>query len=156
MPGAWSAAPAALAGTVDMIARYIVQHEDRTLLVSVTEEKNGYRVEIDDESVLADYRAIGGGAHRSLILDGRSFEVATQSGRTGLDVFVSGEVYHMKVTDELWARAEEAAQGGGVGGEEILAPMPGAVVKINVKKDQIVLMEAFGGGFTWGSVLMRM
>ena len=25
-----------------------------------------------------------------------------------------------------------------------------------VKKDQLVLMEAFGGGFTWGSVLMRL
>lgn len=25
-----------------------------------------------------------------------------------------------------------------------------------IKKDQLVLMEAFGGGFTWGSVLMRM
>ena len=25
-----------------------------------------------------------------------------------------------------------------------------------VRKDQLVLMEAFGGGFTWGSVLMRM
>jgi 3-oxoacyl-[acyl-carrier-protein] synthase-3 len=24
-----------------------------------------------------------------------------------------------------------------------------------VKRDQLVLMEAFGGGFTWGSVLMR-
>ena len=25
-----------------------------------------------------------------------------------------------------------------------------------VKKGQMVLMEAFGGGFTWGSVLMRL
>jgi len=25
-----------------------------------------------------------------------------------------------------------------------------------VKKDQLILMEAFGGGFTWGSVLMRL
>jgi 3-oxoacyl-[acyl-carrier-protein] synthase-3 len=25
-----------------------------------------------------------------------------------------------------------------------------------VKPGQLVLMEAFGGGFTWGSVLMRM
>ena len=25
-----------------------------------------------------------------------------------------------------------------------------------VKKGQLILMEAFGGGFTWGSVLMRM
>ena len=24
-----------------------------------------------------------------------------------------------------------------------------------IKRDQLVLMEAFGGGFTWGSVLMR-
>jgi 3-oxoacyl-[acyl-carrier-protein] synthase-3 len=25
-----------------------------------------------------------------------------------------------------------------------------------IKKGQLVLMEAFGGGFTWGSVLMRL
>ena len=25
-----------------------------------------------------------------------------------------------------------------------------------VKEGQLVLMEAFGGGFTWGSVLMRL
>jgi 3-oxoacyl-[acyl-carrier-protein] synthase-3 len=24
-----------------------------------------------------------------------------------------------------------------------------------IKRDHLVLMEAFGGGFTWGSVLMR-
>jgi 3-oxoacyl-[acyl-carrier-protein] synthase-3 len=25
-----------------------------------------------------------------------------------------------------------------------------------IKKGQLILMEAFGGGFTWGSVLMRL
>ena len=32
---------------------------------------------------------------------------------------------------------------------------PGGIRDGRVKKGDLVLMEAFGGGFTWGSILMR-
>ena len=29
-------------------------------------------------------------------------------------------------------------------------------INLNIKKGEIVLMEAFGGGFVWGSALVKM
>jgi len=53
-------------------------------------------------------------------------------------VYVSGDVFRVRVTDELWARAEAAAHGAGTGHERVASPMPGAVVRIPVEKGQIV------------------
>ncbi len=57
--------------------------------------------------------------------------------RDGLDVYISGDVFYVRVTDEVWARAESAAHGV-VSGEEVASPMPGSVVRISVELGQIV------------------
>lgn len=122
-----------------MAARYVVHHNGEPVLVTVYEEREGYRLEFEDgETVHVDVRTIGAGPHRSLLIDGKSYEADTMPAQDGIDVYISGDVYHLKVTDELWAQAEEAAHGGSGGGEQILSPMPGAVVDIPVKVGQTV------------------
>jgi biotin carboxyl carrier protein len=120
-----------------MSTRYIVHLGDRQQSVSITEAGNGYRVEIDGEAVEVDSLSVPGSPTRSLLIDGRSFEAATMPSRDGLDVYISGDVFHVRVTDELWARAESAAHGA-VSGEEVASPMPGSVVRISVEMGQVV------------------
>jgi len=119
-----------------MASRYIVHKDGETLTVSISRTETGYRLEMDGETVPVDCRAVGGGV-RSLIIDGDSYETATMTGREGMDVYVSGDVFHVRVTDELWARAETT--GGAAGGrEQVVSPMPGAVVRIEVEPGQVV------------------
>ena len=121
-----------------MPTRYIVHRGDETLTVTLTEEGNGYRIELDGQSVHVDCRSVEDSPTRSLIIDGSSYETATMPSRDGLDVYVSGDVFQVRVTDELWARAEGAAGAAESGREEIVSPMPGSVVRIAVEMGQKV------------------
>ncbi len=137
MPGGSWAARARWNGGADVSARYVVHKGDETLTVAVTEEGTGYRVEIDGDVLYVDSRSTPGSPTRSIIIDGRSYEAACVSGRDGMEVYLSGDVFHVRVTDELWARAEEAAHGT-AGGETVASPMPGSVVKVLVKEGEVV------------------
>ncbi len=121
-----------------MSSRYLVDNQDKRHEVVITEDGDGYRVVIDGESFTASVRDITGNPTRSLLIDGRSYEIATMSSRDGTDVYVSGDVFRVRVTDELWARAEGGASVADAGREAVLSPMPGAVVSIEVELGQVV------------------
>ena len=129
-----------------MSTRYIVHKDDETLEVTIARSGQGYRLEIDGEVFEVDSQSVHEGGVRSLLIDGRSYETAVMKSRDGVDVYVSGDVFHVRVTDELWARAEAAAHSGEPGQEQILSPMPGVVVSILVKQGQIV---SPGQGWRW-------
>lgn len=114
-----------------MSTRYIVHKDGETHRVVVEPRPGGYRVLLDDAPIEVDAAKIRGTLH-SLLIDGRSYEVATMPSRDGLDVYVSGDVFHVRVVDELWARAEGQAEAAATGREEIVSPMPGAVVGVRV------------------------
>jgi acetyl/propionyl-CoA carboxylase alpha subunit len=115
-----------------MAVRYIVHTENRIHEVAVTPAGEGYVLEIDGTPVTVDSRLLRGGSLRSLIVDGRSYESATMPVRDGMDVYVSGDVFRFRVTDLLWARAEGSVLAAARGREDVLSPMPGAVVRILV------------------------
>jgi len=114
-----------------MSARYIVHQDGEEHRVSVEPRPNGYRVMLDDIPIDVDAATIRG-SFKSLLIDGRSYEVATVPSRDGFDVYVSGDVFHIRVVDELWARAEGRGHEAATGREEILSPMPGAVIGVHV------------------------
>lgn len=120
-----------------MSTRYIVQKGDRQLEVTIAKVRDGYRLDVGDKSVHVESQSIRGSTVRSLLIDGRSYETAVMPSRDGVDVYVSGDVFHVRVTDELWARVD-AAHDAGAGREEIQTPMPGAVVHIPVKPGDVV------------------
>lgn len=121
-----------------MSARYIVHYGDQALEVTIAETDRGYQVELDGRTIPVESRSIGGSRIRSLIIDGRSYESGTLKSRDGTDVYISGDVFRVRVTDELWARAAAAAAGGDTGREEVVSPMPGAVVTIPVEIGEFV------------------
>jgi biotin carboxyl carrier protein len=114
-----------------MSTRYIVHKDSETHRVVVEPRPGGYRVLLDDVPIEVDAARIRG-TLQSLLIDGRSYEVATMPSREGIDVYVSGDVFHVRVVDELWARAEGQGHEAATGREEIVSPMPGAVVGIRV------------------------
>jgi len=122
-----------------MAARYIVTTPDRQgMEVTIAEEGEGYRLEFDGRSVYVDVRGGSSGPTRSLLVESRSYEAATVPGRDGFDVYISGDAFHVKVVDELWARAETETDDAGGGGETVVSPMPGSVVRIVVAPGQTV------------------
>jgi len=121
-----------------MSTRYVVQKDQTTHQVTVTPVAGGYRINVDGTETEVDCVNVGPTSVRSFLIDGRSYEIATMPSRDGLDVFVSGDVFRIRVTDELWARAEAGSHEVGSGKEEVSSPMPGAVVGIPVTAGQVV------------------
>jgi acetyl/propionyl-CoA carboxylase alpha subunit len=122
-----------------MATKYIVTTpEEQGLEVVIAEEGEGYRLVFDGRSVYVDVSGTPSGPTRSLLVEGRSYEAATIPGRNGFDVYVSGDGFHVKVVDELWARAEVEAGDTSGGGETVVSPMPGSMIKIAVVLGQTV------------------
>ena len=105
--------------------------DNETHQLVVEPRVGGYRILLDDSPIEVDAARIRG-TLQSLLIDGRSYEVATMPSRDGLDVYVSGDVFHLRVVDELWARAEGQVHEATTDREEIVSPMPGAVVGVRV------------------------
>ena len=114
-----------------MSRRYIAHMDESSHLVRVEPRPGGYRVILDDAPIDVDAALIRGSIY-SLLIGRRSFEVATMPSRDGMDVYVSGDVFHIRVVDELWARVEGNSSADATGREEIVSPMPGAVVGLRV------------------------
>lgn len=131
-----------------MSTKYIVHTGDRSLEAVVVEHEGFYEISIDGAVHRIDSRGRAGGPSRSLIVDGRSYEVATVPGREGLDVYVSGDAFQVRVTDELWARTGADTETE-TGEETVRSPMPGSVVRILVNEGDrvepgqpVVIVEA--------------
>ncbi len=98
------------------------------------------RVTIDGESRQADWAVISAGAY-SILIDGRSFEARlrneSSSPSSACDVTVGGRSFRVEVEDPR--RPRYAAQAiAAEGPQEILAPMPGRIVKVLVAENQEV------------------
>lgn len=91
---------------------------------------------IDGRSVVADVVQVSPGVY-SILLGGRSLEVRVQKTAAGLVVHAAGQEYHLVVSDpRSWRRS-----GGGVeleGRQQIMAPMPGKIVRLLVARGQQV------------------
>jgi acetyl/propionyl-CoA carboxylase alpha subunit len=111
--------------------RYIVHKDGVQYRVVIEPRQGGYRILLDDEPLDVDVATITG-TIRSLLIKTRSFEVASIPSRDGLDVYVSGDVFRLRVVDELWARVEGHGPDAATGREEIVSPMPGAVIGVRV------------------------
>ena len=84
---------------------------------------------VDGRQVAACAVPVSPGAY-SILLGGRSFEVTAEEHRDGFLLRVSGREYQAQVTDpRSWRRA----RGAGVeleGRQQLVAPMPGKIVRV--------------------------
>jgi acetyl/propionyl-CoA carboxylase alpha subunit len=121
-----------------MKAAYIVVTGDARRRVEIREVGDRYEVTIDGTTHVVDSRRIGGTQVRSLLIAGRSYETNIVADGDHRDVYLNGDLYPVDLFDELWARAREGKAESASAGETILAPIPGAVVKILVEVDAVV------------------
>jgi biotin carboxyl carrier protein len=92
---------------------------------------------VDGREVEADATRISRGVY-SILLDGISLEVTVEETPGGLLVRVNGREYRVEIFDpRSWRRA----RGAGIeleGRQQLVAPMPGKVVRVLVKAGQQV------------------
>lgn len=121
-----------------MKATYVVVAGGTRRTVEVRAVGDLYEVTIDGTTHTVDARRIGGTQVRSLLIAGRSYETNIVTDGDRRDVYLNGDLYPVEVYDELWARAREGKAESASAGETILAPIPGAVVKILVETGAVV------------------
>lgn len=101
------------------------------------DESSRAKFSVDAREVEADAKRI---AHRvySILLDGKSLEATVEETSNGLLVRVNGREYRVEIFDpRSWRRV----RGAGIeleGRQQLVAPMPGKVVRVLVKAGQKV------------------
>jgi biotin carboxyl carrier protein len=107
---------------------------------------------VNDRRYQVDFSHIDGGQKFSLLVDGQSFEAfLSEDSEDGMQVVIEGVRYSVEVIDEheklLRQAGADSASLSGV--FELVAPMPGLVVKVPVavgdrveKGDVLVILES--------------
>lgn len=103
-----------------------------------------------DEKIAADVVPLPDGESYSLLVDGRSYEVAIEEDASGLRVTLGGKTFTAQVRSPLEKVLREVRRTGNTdAGWKLLAPMPGLVVSIKVSPGDtvsagtpILIMEA--------------
>jgi biotin carboxyl carrier protein len=92
---------------------------------------------IDGKAVEADAVEVSAGVY-SILIDGQSFEARIEPAPKGVRVVVAGREYSASVRDpRQWKRHGGAAREA-EGRQQVLAPMPGKIIRILVKAGEPV------------------
>ena len=124
------------------------RRHERDLEVQV--EGGRIYLESGDEKIAADVVPLPDGESYSLLVDGRSYEVAIEEDANGLRVTLGGKTFAAQVKSPLEKVLREVRHAGPAdAGWKLLAPMPGLVVSIKVSPGDtvsagtpILIMEA--------------
>jgi biotin carboxyl carrier protein len=109
----------------------------RVRRVRVERQNAQYQVTVDDHIFLVDSRAVNRETLSLLVQDGdgsvRSVDATVQPrpGSSTLDVSVSGQTLSARLLTRSGARGAEGGASGS-GPQQVLAPMPGKVVRVMV------------------------
>lgn len=96
-------------------------------------------LETEGERISADVAVLPDGESYSLLVDGRSYEVAIEEERDGLAVTLDGRRFWVAVKHPIEKTLREVAHvGPAAGGAVLRAPMPGLVVDIKVVEGDTV------------------
>jgi biotin carboxyl carrier protein len=117
--------------------------------LNIRHEGTRLAAEIDDRHYALEARETGAGIYL-LIVDGRVYECRVNRERAGFNVSIGNHVYSITLTDPKRLRG---AQGSGAhdegGSAQVVAPMPGKVVRVLVSVgaqveagDGLVVVEA--------------
>jgi len=105
--------------------------------VELTQVNGRLACAIDGQAIEADAVEIAPGIY-SLLINGRSFEVRVDEHRDGLRIHTGHREFPVQVIDpRVWRGARGGTQEA-EGRQQILAPMPGKVVRLLVKQGDTV------------------
>jgi len=114
--------------------------EGETAPVEFRREGERVFAEVDGRAYELEARAVGAGEYL-LIHEGRVYECRVSTGaqsRGSLRVSLGGADYAVGVTDPKHLRGARAAAGADSGRAQVVAPMPGKVVRVLVEQGQQV------------------
>jgi biotin carboxyl carrier protein len=115
-----------------------VKSGETSRTVEIHEAGDEYEISFDGQAYRVDSCRILNTTVRSVIVDGRSYEIGTVQDGDRIDVYIHGEIHPVYVYDEVWARAGQANGPARSGREEVQAPIPGSVVKVMVSEGETV------------------
>ena len=118
--------------------KYVVLIDDRLHEVEIVEEGGCERILWDGKPVEIDGQLDQTNPSRSLIIDGRPYEVEWQKDGSVVRVGFNRAVYDVRVSRGLRGREKAILRAGGSGEETVQAPMPGMVVTVKVQPNQEV------------------
>ena len=104
----------------------------KTRRVEIERDGRSVRARIDGRTVEADAMIVAPGVY-SILLGGQSFEVRVTPMHDGLHVHSAGENYVAQVRDPRSWHGRQSAGESSEGRKQIVAPMPGKVVRLLVK-----------------------
>jgi biotin carboxyl carrier protein len=133
--------------------KFWVKIESEEKRVRIEETGGLYSVEIDGQTRLVDYRAVGVRNHFSLIIDNRSYLVESAGVRVDEGAYcakIAGRTYNLEVLDERLVAARQASERTKEDGPYIMrSPMPGLIIDVRVRPGDrvsagapVVVMEA--------------
>jgi biotin carboxyl carrier protein len=117
--------------------RYLAWSDERSHDIVVTRGAQDWRVRVDDREIVVDVLALGPSLY-SLLIEGRSYEVDVLESEEALLVHVGAQPFRVVLQDpSVQARCAGAGRPT-AGGETVVAPMPGKVVRILVVPGETV------------------
>jgi biotin carboxyl carrier protein len=87
---------------------------------------------IDGQRLEADAAEVSPGVY-SILLNGKSFEIRIESAVTELRAFISSREFKVAIQDEREWRRNRGSAVEAEGRQQVLAPMPGKIVRVLVK-----------------------
>jgi biotin carboxyl carrier protein len=117
--------------------RLEIQIGGRKRSVEIEREGARLRASIDGRVLAADVVSLADGTY-SILIDGRAFEVRVRPGLRGLVVQAEGDEFPVEVLDPRAWRGKRSGAVEAEGRQEILAPMPGKVVRVLVNAGEAV------------------
>jgi biotin carboxyl carrier protein len=120
----------------------------KSRLVELTRGENGIACSVDGVAMHADVVEIGAGAY-SILIGGQSLEARVEPHAHSLLVSVAGREYSATIHDPREWRGKRAGALQSEGRQQVLAPMPGKVIRILAKAGEkieagqgVVVVEA--------------
>jgi len=110
---------------------------ERTRSVELERKAGRLRVRIGDRVIEADAVEVATGTY-SILLGGRAYEVRVQPGVDGLRVHAGGREFAAQVIDPRVWRGRRAGVLEVEGRQQIIAPMPGKIVRVLVQAGESI------------------
>jgi biotin carboxyl carrier protein len=105
--------------------------------VELAMEGNRVRASVDGRPLNADATEVEPGVY-SILLNNQAFEVRVERRAGKLRVFVAGREYLLEIDDPRQWRRDRGATHHAAGRQQVLAPMPGKVIRALVETGQEV------------------
>jgi biotin carboxyl carrier protein len=112
--------------------KFEIELGTRTRTVELARSGTHLRSTIDGRIIEADVVELASGIY-SILINGASFEAQVERDASGLRIMVDGREYSATIRDPRRRRRPRGAALEAEGRQEVLAPMPGKIIRVLLK-----------------------